>query len=635
MQQDVNSSAAGRSFGHPRRESEVISLRLLQRLRITPDRAKRYVELARRNGTTIQVEALADPSTNANAYFAAMAELLGLPFIANVEASQILAYDRPLEDLLSDADGATAVYFRRSGGRLLLLVSPTEQQAYELDSFLTRYPHLRDELVMTPRAVLRRAIIAKTSGAMLNRSASRLFVQRPDLSARLVTNTWQSALLGSGAVLIPVLWWAFPQVASLALYGLASLFFLACVLLRTLALSSKRFCYNPLASIESIDRLPVYTVLVALYREDNIVGDLLVALSSLRWPRSKLDIKLVCEQHDRKTIQAIKAHALSSMVEVIEVPEGGPRTKPNALTYALQVCRGEFVVLYDAEDRPHPDQLQEAWQVFSREDERLACLQAPLVITNGHINRLTGMFAHEYAGLFRGLLPWLARRGLVLPLGGTSNHFRRRALENAMAWDPYNVTEDADLGLRLVRLGYRCSTITRPTLEEAPDTLAVWLGQRTRWMKGWMQCWLVHNRNPATLLNDLKIKSFIVSQILLVGIISSMLIHPITYIIITFDIIYLFNQGAPGAYHFIFPALGLASTLVAYVTFYLLGRAASTPLERRRNRVGLFFIPVYWLLLSVAGWRAAWELFRRPHYWEKTPHKRLVSAPPASPPDRK
>ncbi len=97
------------------------------------------------------------------------------------------------------------------------------------------------------------------------------------------------------------------------------------------------------------------------------------------------------------------------------------------------------------------------------------------------------MFAFEYAALFRGMLPWLSANRLLLPLGGTSNHFRRAALEEVGGWDPYNVTEDADLGMRLARFGYRTETIACPTYENGPDTFATWLPQRTRWFKGWMR----------------------------------------------------------------------------------------------------------------------------------------------------
>src|SRR5690606_15621773 len=185
---------------------------------------------------------------------------------------------------------------------------------------------------------------------------------------------------------------------------------------------------------ENTQDMPVYTVLVALYKEAAVVPELLVSLSRLVWPRAKLEIKLVCESDDHETLAAIRALDLRSYVEVVEVPVSLPRTKPKALSYALPLSTGDYVVIFDAEDRPHPYQLVEAWHRFRVSNENLACLQAPLVVTNGNASWLARMFAFEYSALFTIVLPWLARQRLVLPLGGTSNHFRRSALEEAGGW---------------------------------------------------------------------------------------------------------------------------------------------------------------------------------------------------------
>ncbi|MCB1420825.1 MAG: glycosyltransferase [Notoacmeibacter sp.] len=631
MHAPVRDNAGGAKVASPDTQEFEMAVRILRRLRVSPERAKRYLAQARQNGTSLQVEVLADPDVNETAYFAEMAQIVGLQHLSDLLPAHVLPYDRPFETVLSEEGKPLAAYYRKASGRLVLLLCPTCRQAAELAEFVKRHPAITADLAIVAPSDLRRAVLTKSADVLLARSMNRLFVNRPDFSARLVTNSWQSAALGALAIAIPVFSFTYPASASLVLHALSSLFFLSCVLIRTVAIPSAGAGYRPIGELPAVQDMPVYSVLVALYREDNIVGDLLVSLSRLKWPRSKLEIKLVCEEDDQATIEAVRAHALGSTVEIIEVPSGGPRTKPNALAYALQLCSGDLIVLYDAEDRPHPDQLLEAWSVFNASDESLACLQAPLVITNGAANRLAGMFAHEYAGLFRGLLPWLARHHLVMPLGGTSNHFRRKSLEDVLGWDPYNVTEDADLGLRLARLGYECATITRPTLEEAPDELSVWLGQRTRWMKGWMQCWLVHNRNILRLSSELKVKSFLVSQILLIGVILSVLIHPAAYVMMIYSLYEIYNSNGMEYSAWMLPLIDGASMFVAYLTFYYLGRAASTDTERRRNKAGILFVPVYWFLLSVAGWKAAYELFRRPHHWQKTPHKPLVSAQPSPP----
>jgi cellulose synthase/poly-beta-1,6-N-acetylglucosamine synthase-like glycosyltransferase len=287
----------------------------------------------------------------------------------------------------------------------------------------------------------------------------------------------------------------------------------------------------------------------------------------------------------------------------------------------LQTVSGEFVALYDAEDRPHAHQLIEAWQRFSTADARLACLQAPLVVSNGKAGLLPRLFSFEYAGLFRGLLPWLARRGLMMPLGGTSNHFRRAALQEAAAWDPYNVTEDADLGLRLCRFGYRTETISRPTYEDAPESLPVWLKQRTRWFKGWIQTWLVHMRHPVRLARELGLGSFIVAQVLFAGMVASALVHPLMIFVIGGALLQatLSSLGPFGGFLLGIDVVNLAS---AYFAFILLGMATLTPSERSGIWKALLCVPVYWLMMSIAAWRALWQLHWDPYLWEKTPHQR-------------
>ena len=216
----------------------------------------------------------------------------------------------------------------------------------------------------------------------------------------------------------------------------------------------------------------------------------------MNYPLEKLDIKLVLEPNDHETQQALARLQLGPPFEIVIAPNYGPRTKPKALNAALPFVRGKFVAVFDAEDRPERDQLRMALEAFTEADESLACVQARLTIDNTADSWLTRIFTAEYAGLFDVFLPGLASWRLPLPLGGSSNHFRTDVLRRIGAWDPYNVTEDADLGMRLARFGYRTEVINSTTYEEAPGRVGPWLRQRTRWFKGWMQTWLVHMRSP-------------------------------------------------------------------------------------------------------------------------------------------
>ncbi len=237
----------------------------------------------------------------------------------------------------------------------------------------------------------------------------------------------------------------------------------------------------------SDDALPVYSVVAALYREAASVDGLLRAIERLDYPAEKLDVIVALEADDRETRAAIAARGSRIPISVITVPASGPRTKPKALNVALSFVRGSFTVIYDAEDRPEPDQLRRALQAFRTSGDKLACVQARLCIDNTADSWLARLFTAEYAGQFDAFLPGLAVGHLPLPLGGSSNHFHTATLRAVGAWDPYNVTEDADIGMRLARFGYRAAMIASTTYEEAPAQLGPWLRQRTRWFKGWMR----------------------------------------------------------------------------------------------------------------------------------------------------
>jgi glycosyltransferase XagB len=247
---------------------------------------------------------------------------------------------------------------------------------------------------------------------------------------------------------------------------------------------------------------PIYTIIAPLRGEARVVDQLLTAIERLNYPAEKLDVIIAAEADDHDTRAAITARKHRIPITVIPVPSSKPDTKPKALNVALPFARGTYTVIYDAEDRPERNQLLVALKAFRSADNDLACVQARLC-TDTQTSLLARYFTAEYAGHFDLLLPKLAALGLPLPLGGSSNHFRTEALRKVGGWDPYNVTEDADLGMRLARFGYRSSTIVSTTYEEAPADCRRWLGQRTRWLKGWMQTWLVHMREPRQLFRDL------------------------------------------------------------------------------------------------------------------------------------
>jgi cellulose synthase/poly-beta-1,6-N-acetylglucosamine synthase-like glycosyltransferase len=319
--------------------------------------------------------------------------------------------------------------------------------------------------------------------------------------------------------------------------------------------------------------------------------------------------------------RAVARLALEDFFEVIVVPAGLPQTKPRALNYALQFCRGELLTIYDAEDIPEPDQLEKAARRFAGAPRELACLQAQLTFYNPKENWLTCQFTAEYATLFGEVLRALANHNLPLPLGGTSNHFRVDVLRSVGAWDPYNVTEDADLGLRLARLGYDTGVLDSLTYEEANTQLGNWMRQRARWLKGFLMTWLVHMREPSLFMREVGPAGFWVAQVLTLGVFASVLLHPLC---MTATVLLLV----------VYPALpqgsGLVFVMLSGVNLFVLlaGYAISIMLTRRallrRGFLGwygtLATMPFYWMLMSLAAWLALWQFLTRPFHWNKTEH---------------
>jgi glycosyltransferase XagB len=261
---------------------------------------------------------------------------------------------------------------------------------------------------------------------------------------------------------------------------------------------------------EIADRdLPIYTIIVPLYREAPVVAKLVRALRQLRYPREKLDIKFMIETDDAETLAETAKLRLGAPFEIIAPPRIGPQTKPRALAAALPFARGSLVTVYDAEDEPEADQLRDAVAAFASGPPQLACVQAKLSIDNPDDGWFSRQFAAEYAGQFDVFLPALVKMKLPIPLGGTSNHFRTAALRHAGGWDPYNVTEDADLGMRLARYGYSIGVIDSTTWEEAPVGFTQWLRQRTRWFKGWTR--LVNKSTYISNINYMVLMSLLFS----------------------------------------------------------------------------------------------------------------------------
>lgn len=467
----------------------------------------------------------------------------------------------------------------------------------------------RDELFR------RRLAEARAFGA----ASEQLCSQRPEFSARWGLNTGQR-LFGFALIAGYGAWLYFATTT--AINALAIAVAIAFGLIITMRICAVFAALLPRRAGEERrlhnDELPVITILVPLYREAEVVPTLLAAISRLDYPSWRLDVKLLVEADDPETIAAIERHPLPECVEVLPIPPGEPRTKPKALNYALAFARGDIVAIYDAEDLPDPGQPRAAMAAFQRGPDNLAVVQAPLQVHNGAASWIARQFALEYAIHFRVWLPLLAKLRLPIPLGGTSNYFRRDRLMQVGGWDAWNVTEDADIGLRLARFGYVAGMVTPPTLEEAPIRMRQWLKQRTRWMKGHIQTWLVLNRRPLRVMREMGVVNYLSTHLTLGGGILASLLHGPLYLWIAANLIVFRNVEL---WHWIMFGLGYASAL----------GAALASRSKHATPWMLLTLLVYWPMQSWAMLLALFEMKFNPHFWAKTQHG---VSPAPSPPAR-
>lgn len=576
------------------------------------------IQQSKISGASVIQELIAQNILDAEDYYRKLAQDLGVAFVTSIHPSVIL---KDISNEMMESGRVFQFFGHKGTGLILLYVAPDLQAESSIIEMLESEPGQKKRIrICTPKTIVT-AIEANKSESRLEWASSDLYRQNPDLSAKQVFAPWQAYVLGLFCIALPVCFYSQFVLSSLLVHIGASLLFSLVIFIRVAALRSlKKRQYVP--DIKGVSSYPKYSVLIALHKEAAIASQLVRAMSMLDWPASRLEVLYVCEADDSATIEALLAHGLPGHHRIVKVPPSLPRTKPKALNFALKACTGEYIVIYDAEDRPHPLQLKEAWSRFSLSDERLACLQAPLVVTNANSSWIARMFAFEYASHFKGLLAYLAEAGVPLPLGGTSNHFRKSALEAVGGWDPYNVTEDADLGIRFYRFGYKCGVIQMPTLEDAPEIVKEWLPQRTRWQKGWMQTFLVQNRNVSRLFKILGKRNACYFEALIAGFILSPLLYIISILMALYSL-YTFDPM-----HLAFTVVDLCLFMMGYFSATALGFECIKTETRRNKIIIALTLPVYWLLLSTAAWRAAYQLIVKPHYWEKTPHKPTVPVTP-------
>lgn len=607
----------------PGTDSEVpIGRRLVETGLITPEQLEWALEVQGRTGSRLGQILMAEGLVERLDMYRVLAKQWGLEFVdvANTELDP---------DLLEHLDPAYLAQWgwlpitRLSDGRIGVAVSepPSIDFRMEIEQMLGAPV----ELVATTDWDILQGLHRVYRDSVMDRATVGLWLTDQKRSARIVLFPWQKVVIG---VLVAALAFSLivrPVTTAVWTSAALSALFLAAVMFKFLVsmVGLRRETWESvtaeeLASLEDKD-LPRYTVLVPAYKEAQVVAKVIGNLDRLDYPKEKLDLILLLEEDDEETMQAVREAHPPATITVITVPDSMPKTKPKACNVGLAFARGEFLVIYDAEDEPDPDQLKKAVVAFRRADAGLVCVQAALNYWNAEENPLTRMFTLEYSFWFDYMLPGLDRLKLPIPLGGTSNHFRTAALRRIGGWDPYNVTEDADLGIRVAALGATVGVINSTTLEEANRAYGNWIRQRSRWIKGYLQTVLVHLRDPVGLVRVAgpvrafafmllvggTPVTFLATPPLLVVFVVSLVIDPATL-----------EQFFPGwvLYVSVFNLL-VGNALMIYLS--MMGA-----FKRRAYKLVPWAMlnPVYWLLHSIASYKALWQLVAKPHYWEKTHH---------------
>jgi len=467
---------------------------------------------------------------------------------------------------------------------------------------------------------------AAEAGA-LHQSVHGLFEGQPHMSAAVtVTRGQRVALLGALAVVVAalVLW---PRQTGVILVALAMVMYLSNLTDRVMLFSRGVGSAPEIAVTDdearaiADDNLPLYTVFVPAFDEPEVVTRLIHSLGALDYPDDKLDIQLLLEADDDKTVSLAYEGLRSGVLRanIVLVPAADPRTKPKACNYGLQFARGAFATIYDAEDLPEPLQLRRAVVAFGRLPHRVACIQAKLSYHNDRQNLLTRWFTSEYNQWFGYILPGLMTTDSPIPLGGTSNHIRTDVLQEVGGWDPYNVTEDADLGIRLARAGYRTAVLESVTLEEANSDPINWLRQRSRWYKGYLQTFLVHTRQPRRVWKELGPRGFLRFCSITAG-------TPIISVVNTFfwGLTLAWELGEPSFIRVLFPPWlfypAMMSLFFGNAAMIYCGLVAARMDRNPRLLGACLLVPAYWVMMSVAAIKAFVQLVFQPSYWEKTVH---------------
>ncbi|NIA11068.1 MAG: glycosyltransferase [Nitrospiraceae bacterium] len=564
-------------------------------------------------------------------FFRSLAEYFKLGFISDRKRIISLIDKNLLKKFNPEKLASFEVIPAKIEGNTVYILT-SDPNSYRVRKFLDRhFPKFNAVQIVITDLDLIHTLNHFFKGAITDKAVNGLFYLKPEYSASIVFSKGQVVLLG--ILTFFLLFGIYFNVVFTTVMAIIQILYVIAISFKLIVSifgaksEMQQFITDEEVKNLSDKDLPVYTVLVPAYKEPEVIGILIESLKKLDYPQNKLDVLLLLEEDDTETLEAAKKHAPPNNWRFIIVPPSMPKTKPKACNYGVFFARGKYLTIYDAEDIPEPDQLRKAVIAFRKGGEKYICFQAALNYFNKDENSLTKMFTLEYSYWFDYLLPGLFNLKLPIPLGGTSNHFDVEKLRQIGAWDPFNTTEDADLGVRAFSVGYKVGIINSTTYEEANARIKNWIRQRSRWIKGYMQTALVHSRNLLKLYRTVGLKGMVSFLLLIGGTPFFFLVNPIMWLIFFIWLLtktHIFEPLFPGWILY----LSLFNLLIGNFIGIYLNLLAVFKRKYYELLPYAFLNPIYWILHSIASYMALYELFTKPFFWQKTQHGITKHKPP-------
>ena len=587
---------------------------------ITADDREKIVQFSAESGLSFIKIALTLGYISRKNYERSMVDA-GYPFAEIRE----MAYDQAVLDKidLSFSNEHLALPLRIENGKVVTIMASPDDELF-IDFIKFTYD-MEPEIIIASDLDITWLSNKLIGDRYLKSAVFELLKRDPDSSAVVTFSSAQLVFIFVIIALVAIGMVLSFKNTSIILNVIISSFFLVAIIFKLfLALVGSRFELHQAVTKEELklvldDDLPIYTILLPVYKEDKLIKKLIWNLQAIDYPRHRLDVKLLIEEDDDKTLNAVRNLDFPAIFEVIVVPFHMPKTKPKACNYGLHFARGKYLTIYDAEDIPDTDQLKKVVSLFGKLPEEYICVQSALNYFNRNENFLTRMFTLEYSYWFDYMLPGLDTLDIPIPLGGTSNHFKLNELVELGAWDPFNVTEDADLGVRAYAKGYKIAIINSTTYEEANNEPFNWIRQRSRWIKGYMQTYLVHMRNPAALVRKIGWKGFLGFNFFIGATPVIFLVYPL---LLTFFICYIVFDLS--GIRTLFPDwvlfMSIFNLMVGNILMIYVNMMAV--FKRRYYELILFAVanPIYWLMHSISAYKGLYQLVTNPFYWEKTNH---------------